>query len=314
MSKILVTGGAGFIASHIIERLLRDGHEVTAIDNFDPYYDPQIKRRNVALFEGDPNFHFIEGSILDRDLVDRLVGEGVDYLYHEAAQAGVRASVENPFKPHEINGTGILILLEAAVMHGVKKFISASSSSVYGTVVYLPFDEKHPNIPVSPYGATKVLAEHYARVYQEIYGMPTISLRYFTVFGPRMRPDLAINIFTHAAYRNKTITIFGDGSKTRDFTYISNIVDGNMKVMNKGTGTYNIGSGKRVSVRELAEKIIEFTDSRSDLVFKEDVKGDAMHTWADITKAGNDLDYRVEVDLDEGLKKYVEWVWETDFS
>ena len=314
MSKILVTGGAGFIASHIIERLLRDGHEVTAIDNFDPYYDPQIKRRNVALFEGDPNFHFIEGSILDRDLVDRLVGEGVDYLYHEAAQAGVRASVENPFKPHEINGTGILILLEAAVKHGVKKFISASSSSVYGTVVYLPFDEKHPNIPVSPYGATKVLAEHYARVYQEIYGIPTISLRYFTVFGPRMRPDLAINIFTHAAYRNETITIFGDGSKTRDFTYISNIVDGNMKVMNKGTGTYNIGSGKRVSVRELAEKIIEFTDSRSDLVFKEDVKGDAMHTWADITKAGNDLDYRVEVDLDEGLKKYVEWVWETDFS
>lgn len=314
MSKILVTGGAGFIASHIIERLLRDGHEVTAIDNFDPYYDPQIKRRNVALFEGDPNFHFIEGSILDRDLVDRLIGEGVDYLYHEAAQAGVRASVENPFKPHEINGTGILILLEAAVRHGVKKFISASSSSVYGTVVYLPFDEKHPNIPVSPYGATKVLAEHYARVYQEIYGIPTISLRYFTVFGPRMRPDLAINIFTHAAYRNETIAIFGDGTKTRDFTYISNIVDGNMKVMNKGTGTYNIGSGKRVSIWELAEKIIEFTDSRSDLVFKEDVKGDAMHTWADITKAGKDLDYQVEVDLDEGLKKYVAWVWETDFS
>ena len=314
MSRILVTGGAGFIASHIIDRLLRDGHEVTAIDNFDPYYDPEIKRRNVALFKNDPNFNFIEGSILDKDLVDHVMEEGVDYLYHEAAQAGVRASVEDPFKPHEINGTGILILLETAVKHNVKKFISASSSSVYGTVVYLPFDEKHPNIPVSPYGATKVLAEHYTRVYQEIYGIPTISLRYFTVFGPRMRPDLAINIFTHAAYKNETITIFGDGNKTRDFTYISNIVEGNMKVMNKGTGIYNIGSGERVSVRELAEKIIEFTDSRSDLVFRENVKGDAMHTWADITKAESELEYSVDVDLDEGLKKYVEWVWETDFS
>lgn len=314
MANILVTGGAGFIGSHIIERLLSDGHSVICVDNFDPYYDPEIKRGNVALYQDHPSFSFIEGSILDSSLIDTVMGEGIDYVYHEAAQAGVRASVENPFKPHEINGTGILILLEAAVKHGVKKFISASSSSVYGTVVHLPFDELHPNIPVSPYGATKVLAEHYARVYNEIYGMDTISLRYFTVFGPRMRPDLAINIFTHAALKNETVTIFGDGNKTRDFTFISNIVEGNMKVMHKGTGAFNIGSGKRVSIRELAQKILDITDSSSEIIFKETVKGDAIHTLADITKAKRELGYEVTVDLDEGLKKYVEWVRKTDFS
>ena len=159
-----------------------------------------------------------------------------------------------------------------------------------------------------------MLAEHYVRVYHEIYGMETISLRYFTVFGPRMRPDLAINIFTHKALENEEIEIFGDGTKTRDFTFISNIMEGNMKVMHKGTGVYNICSGKRCSIRELAEKIIEITDSRSKLIFKEPVKGDAMHTWADISKAKSELDYRVDVGIDEGLKKYVEWVIETDFS
>jgi len=314
MAKILVTGGAGFIGSHIIERLLSLGHEVIAVDNFDPYYDPTIKRGNVALFDGHPNFTFIEGSILDQELMERIFADGIEYIFHEAAQAGVRASVENPFKPHEINGTGTLRLLEMAVRNGVKKFINASSSSVYGTVVYMPFDEKHPNIPVSPYGATKVLAEHYTRVYHEIYGMDTISLRYFTVFGPRMRPDLAINIFTHAALKNEDIVIFGDGTKTRDFTYITNIVEGNMRVMGKGTGVYNIGSGRRVSIMELAEKIIDITGSKSMIRFRETIKGDAIHTWADITRAQDELDYRVDVDLDQGLKNYVSWVRDTEFS
>ncbi len=314
MASVLVTGGAGFIGSHLIDHLLTDGHEVIAIDNFDPYYDPEIKRRNIGRFMGEPGFRFIEGSILDRDLMESVISEGIEYIYHEAAQAGVRASVENPFKPHEINTTGILNILEAAVKHDVRKLISASSSSVYGTVVYLPFDENHPNLPVSPYGATKLVAEHYARIYQELYGMETISLRYFTVFGPRMRPDLAINIFTHAAHRNETININGDGSKTRDFTYISNIVEGNMAVMHKGSGIYNIGSGVRVSIKELAEKIIAITDSKSHIMFRDTVMGDAIHTLADISKAEKELDYRVDVDLDEGLRRYVDWVRETEYS
>jgi len=314
MSRILVTGGAGFIGSHIIDRLLSKGHEVVALDNLDTYYDPELKKRNIALFQGNPKFEFINGSILDRPLLDRTLSTGVKYIYHEAAQAGVRASVENPFKPHEINGTGILHLLESAVRHDVKKFINASSSSVYGTVVYLPFDEKHPNIPVSPYGATKVLAEHYCRIYHEIYGLETISLRYFTVFGPRMRPDLAINIFTHRALKNEDIEIFGDGKKTRDFTYITNIVDANMTVMDKGTGAYNIGSGERVSINELVEKIIRITDSSSKIIHSETVKGDAIHTWADISKAKKELEYEAKVPLDEGLKRYIDWVKETDFS
>ena len=314
MARVLVTGGAGFIGSHLIERLLSDGHEVIALDNLDPYYDPTLKKRNIALFQDNPNFEFVHGSITDRALVDRILSTGVEYIYHEAAQAGVRASVENPFKPHEVNGTGILQLLESAVRHDVKKFINASSSSVYGTVVYLPFDEKHPTLPVSPYGATKVLAEHYCRIYQEIHGMDTISLRYFTVFGPRMRPDLAINIFTHRALKNEPIEIFGDGRKTRDFTYISNIVEANLTVMNKGTGVYNIGSGERVSIKELAEKIIRLTDSHSEIKHSESVKGDAVHTWADISRAEEVLDYRVKVPLDEGLKHYIEWVKKNDFQ
>lgn len=313
MASVLVTGGAGFIGSHIIHRLLTHGHDVVCVDNYDPYYDPAIKRANVKLFEGHPDFTFREGSILDGPLMDSILKEGIEYIFHEAAQAGVRASVENPFKPHEINGTGTLALLEGAVKHGVRKFINASSSSVYGTVVRLPFDEQHPTIPVSPYGATKVLAEHYARVYHEIHGLETISLRYFTVFGPRMRPDLAMNIFTHAALRNETITIYGDGTKTRDFTFISNIVDGNMKVMQRGTGAYNIGSGSRISIRELAEKIIDLAGSDSEIIFKEAVRGDALHTWADISRARRELGYEVTVDLDEGLKRYVEWVRDTDF-
>lgn len=305
--RILVTGGAGFIGSHIIERLLGDGHEVVCLDNFDPYYDPEIKRGNIQAFFEDKNFTLEVGDIRDRDTLARLL-EGTDYVFHEAAQAGVRISVDDPIKPHEVNATGTLNLLEAARDSGVKKIINASSSSVYGTVEYLPFDEGHPRRPVSPYGVSKLAAEEYCRVFSELYGLKTISLRYFTVYGPRMRPDLAISIFTREALANEPITIFGDGAKTRDFTNIEDIVRANLIAMQKGAGAYNIGGGHRVSIRTLAETIIGITGSASEIRYADAVKGDAEHTFADTKKAERDLNWRPQVPLEKGLRRYAAWV------
>ena len=306
----LITGGAGFIGSHLCECLVDSG-EVICLDNFDPYYSPQTKRKNVEHLMQHPNFKLVEGSILNKQLLDELFID-VDYVFHNAAQAGVRVSVENPTKTHEVNTTGTLNILEAAVDSGVRKVINASSSSVYGKVSYLPFDEEHPNVPVSPYGASKLVAEHYCRVFSELHDLETVSLRYFTVFGPRMRPDLAINIFTGKALNNEPIEIFGDGEKTRDFTFIDNIVDANLRAMERGSGVYNIGGGERVSINGLAERIVEIVGSESEIFYSESVKGDAEHTWSDVSKARRELGYEPEVGLDEGLKRYVEWYIDTN--
>ena len=305
--RALVTGGAGFIGSHIIERLLSESHEVVCIDSFDRFYDPAIKRKNIAPFIPHEGFTLLEGDINDRDLLPQAL-EGSDYVFHEAAQAGVRISVEDPMKPHTANATGTLALLQACVEAGVKKVINASSSSVYGTVRYLPFDEEHPTLPVSPYGVTKLAAEHYCRVFSAIHDLPTVSLRYFTVFGPRMRPDLAISIFTRKALAGEPLVIFGDGTKTRDFTYIDDIVEANMLAMKRGKGEYNIGGGHHISIRELAEAIIAVVGSSSQIFFDSPVKGDAEHTFADTNKAQRELGWHHQVLLDEGLRRYAAWV------
>lgn len=304
--KFLVTGGAGFIGSYLCERLLDKG-EVVCLDNFDPYYSPAVKRINIESLLQRPNFELVEGSILDTKRLDRSF-EGVDYVFHNAGQGGVRVSVENPAKTHTINATGTLNILKSAVDSGVKKVINASSSSVYGKVSYLPFDEDHPTMPVSPYGVSKLAAELYCRVFNEIYGLETISLRYFTVFGPRMRPDLAIHIFTRKALKNEPIEIFGDGEKTRDFTYINNIVEGNMLAMKSGSGAYNIGGGERVSINDLVRKIVDIVGSESEIIYSAAMKGDAEHTWADVSKARKEFGYSPMIGLDEGLKRYVQWV------
>ncbi|MFA6363345.1 SDR family oxidoreductase [Methanoregula sp.] len=305
--KYLVTGGAGFIGSHIIERLLHQQHDVICLDNFDPYYDPKIKERNISSFPGNERFTLIHGDILDKKLLHELLID-VDVIFHEAAQAGVPISTENPLKSHEVNATGTLNLLESAVKANIKRFIYASSSSVYGTVKYLPFDEDHPTYPVSPYGVSKLMAEHYCRVFSELYGLPSVALRYFTVYGPRMRPDLAINIFTRQALKNEPLTIFGTGDKTRDFTYIDDIINANLISLVKGNGVYNIGGGHRVSIQELAEKIIEITGSSSIIQYKESKKGDAEHTYANTTKAQRELGWKPKTSLEQGLTRYIEWV------
>jgi len=306
--NVLVTGGAGFIGSHVVEALLKKGDYVVCLDNFDPYYDVSLKRANVAPFLDSDNFRLVEGDIRDKELIKGILREhSIEYVIHEAAQPGVRASIENPLKATDVNVTGTLSILSSCLDSGVKKIVNASSSSVYGEVEYLPFDEEHPRRPLSPYGASKLAAEHYCDVFTKLYGLKIASLRYFTVYGPRMRPDLAIWIFTEKALRNEDIVIFGDGSKTRSFTYIGDVVDATLAAMKRGRGFYNIGEGSRVSIKELATQIIEITNSSSKLCFTNEIKGDAIHTQADITRAKRELNWGPKTRLEEGLKVFVEW-------
>jgi UDP-glucose 4-epimerase len=308
--KILVTGGAGFIGSHVIDRLVQE-NEVICLDNFDPYYDPVIKKRNIQHNLENKNFRLVEGDIRDAKLLKDLL-EDVDYVIHEAAQAGVSPSVKNPRKTHEVNVTGTFNLLEAALHSDVKRIINASSSSVYGRVEYLPYDENHPTNPISPYGVSKLATEHYCKVFQELYGLNIVSLRYFTVYGPRMRPDLAIHIFSRRALRGEPIEIFGDGSKTRDFTYIDDVVDATLLAVERGEGIYNVGGGNRITIAQLAKKIINLTGSKSEIVYTESVRGDAEHTLADNTKAKRELEWEPKVGLNEGLTKLVNWIKENE--
>ena len=301
--RILVTGGAGFIGSHICRDLLREGHEVVCLDNFDPYYDPAYKRQNLEGLD----LKLVEGSVTDFDLIKKLC-QDCEFIYHEAAQAGVRTSVENPMKSYNVNTEGTLNVLKAALDSGIKKVVNASSSSVYGTVKYLPFDESHPNNPISPYGVSKLAAEQYCNVFSELYGLKTVNLRYFTVYGPRMRPDLAISVFVKNALKNEPLPLFGDGHKTRDFTYVDDIVAGNLLLLKKGEGTFNLGGEGRISINELAERIIKISGSKSKIIHSEDAKGDVEHTWADVKRAKDKLGWGAKVDIDEGLKRFVEYM------
>jgi len=308
-SSVLVTGGAGFIGSHLADRLLTEDNDVFVLDNFDPYYDPVLKQKNIEHNMEKESYTLIEGDIRDYESLKSIIANNnIEYIFHNTAQAGVRISLKDPFKTHEVNATGTLNILEAARDSHVTKIINASSSSVYGKVSHLPFEENHPHQPISPYGASKLLAEHYCRIYYEIYGLKSVSLRYFTVFGPRMRPDLAINIFTHKALKNEPIEIFGDGEKTRDFTYIDNVVEANIGGMKKGIGEYNIGSGVCCSINDLARKIIYITGSSSEIIHSENVKGDAEHTMAHIGKAKKEIGYIPAITFEDGLRYYIDWV------
>jgi UDP-glucose 4-epimerase len=307
MKNILVTGGAGFIGSHITEALLADGKFVRVIDNFDPYYASEIKKSNLSASTKNKDFELITGDIRDQKTMKKAV-EGIDAIIHEAAQPGVSISVKDPIKTVDVNVNGTTSVLTAARDAGIKTVVFASSSSVYGKIEYLPFDEKHPTVPISPYGASKIACEHLCRVFSELYGIRIPMLRYFTVYGPRIRPDLAINIFTRKAMANEPIEVFGDGSKSRSFTYVSDVVEATLLAMEKGkTCPYNIGGEYRVTVNELIEKITRFTGSKSKILYKEDVKGDVEHTMAKNDNARQELGWKPKVDIDKGLELYCRW-------
>ena len=318
MDRVLVTGGAGFIGSHLAERLLRDGVDVVVFDNLDPYYDVRLKRKNLqaveaaAGAEGAGSYARVDGDVTDLPALEATVREHrPDAVFHEAAQAGVRASVEDPYKPNRVNVEGTMNVLVTARDAGVARVINASSSSVYGTVAYLPFDEHHPTRPVSPYGVSKLAAEHYCRVFCEVYGIPTVSLRYFTVYGPRMRPDLAVPRFSKRLLRGMPPVIFGDGEQTRDYTFVDDIVEANVRLLDQRVDlqgqAVNVGSSRRISINDLVEVLADLIGSQVDPVHEETAVGDARDTWASIEEASRLVNYRPSTTLEDGLTAFLEW-------
>ena len=311
--SILVTGGAGFIGGHLAERLLADGHSVVTLDPLDPYYAVGIKERTLERCRevGGERFSFVDGSVTEAETVDSVIAEhDVEVIFHEAAQAGVRTSVEDPKKPHAINTTGLLNVLLAAEAYGVAKLVNASSSSVYGVPESLPYDEQHPTRPQSPYAVTKLAAEHYCNVWHNLTDVATVNLRYFTVYGPRMRPNMAISNFVSRCVNGDPPVIYGDGEQTRDFTYIDDIVDVNVALLetDKADGeTLNVGSGGNITIRELAEYVIQETGADVEIEYADARAADARHTHADVSKAEAVVGYAPSVSIREGVSKFIDW-------
>jgi len=308
--RCLVTGVGGFVGSHLAERLLADGHEVCGIDAFIDYYPRSIKESNVAKLRSQKNFTFVEDDLLFTNLQKLL--EGVDAIFHQAAQAGVRASWGSDFQRYtDCNILATQRLLEAAMFEKtLQRFVYASSSSVYGNTNVLPIHENVTPQPVSPYGVTKLAAEHLCVLYHRNFGVPTVSLRYFTVYGPRQRPDMAFNRFCHAILRHQPIHLFGDGTQTRDFTYISDIVEANILAATRQNATgevLNIAGGSRVTMLDVVESLREISGSEVQVIFENKQHGDVDHTYADTHLAEQVLGYHPQVTLQEGLAREFEY-------
>jgi nucleoside-diphosphate-sugar epimerase len=306
----IVTGVAGFVGSSLAERLLAEGHTVTGIDSFTPYYARAIKAQNLAGLHGQPGFIFIEGDLNTLDLATML--DGADVIFHQAAQAGVLASWGTTFQSYvDANISATQRLLEAARNQPtLRRFIYASSSSVYGNTPDLPARETGQTAPVSPYGVTKLAGEHLCRLYAANFGLPTVSLRYFTVYGPRQRPDMGIHTFIRATLTGQPITIYGDGTQTRDFTYISDIVAANLAAAARdlAPGTvFNVGGGARISVNALIALIQELAGQTTTIRHIEKQAGDADHTAADLTAAQRDLGFAPLVEHRTGLAAQIAW-------
>jgi UDP-glucose 4-epimerase len=310
---ILVTGGAGFIGGHLAERFAGAGHDVVVLDNLDPYYDVEIKRHAIeagrtAAEESDGSYDFIEGDVRDTDLVEDLVADA-DVVSHHAAQAGVRANIE-PKKYEAVNVQGTLNFLEAARDHGVERFVLASSSSVYGKPRSLPYVEDHATTPVSAYGVSKLAAERYAMIYAEQYGVPAVALRYFTVYGPRMRPNMAISNFVSRCMNGEPPVVYGDGTQTRDFTYVSDVVRANLTLLDTDAAdgeVMNIGSTDNIAVEDLAEVVRDELAPALELEYDERHDADAEHTHADVSKSGELIGYEPTTSIREGVGRFIEW-------
>jgi UDP-glucose 4-epimerase len=306
---LLVTGAAGFIGSTLVDRLLRDGHRVRGIDSFSDYYDPAIKRRNLEAAQRHPQFEFVEGDLVDADLGALL--RDVSCCFHLAAQAGVRASWGRDFLIYiRSNIEATQRLLEAARAVQLSKLVYSSSSSVYGNAKQMPMSEEALPSPVSPYGVTKLSGEQLCSLYHFNYGLPVVSLRYFTVYGPRQRPDMAFHKFIRAGLRDEPIDVYGDGTQTRDFTFVDDAVEANVAAMRYGRphGIFNVGGGATVTLQYVVALIEQSLGKKLQARFQPPVHGDVSHTHADTRRAAAELQYQSRVRVEAGIPAEVAWL------
>ncbi|MCZ7650218.1 MAG: GDP-mannose 4,6-dehydratase [Thermoanaerobaculia bacterium] len=307
----LVTGGAGFIGSHLTHRLLGQGERVTVLDDFNDFYDPARKRRNVAPFLGRPEYALVEGDIRDAALVDRLFGANrFDAVVHLAARAGVRPSLREPVLYEEVNCVGTLHLLEAARRHGPANFVFGSSSSVYGINEKVPFAEDDPvDQPISPYATTKRTGELLCFNYHHLYGLRCSCLRFFTVYGPAQRPEMAIHKFTDLIARGEPVPLYGDGGTRRDYTYVDDIVDGIVAARELAPGfeIFNLGGAETTRLADLVRWLAEELGAEPRVEPLPEQPGDVPITFADVAKAGRMLGYAPKVPIREGLARFVAW-------
>ena len=313
--RVLVTGCCGFIGSHVSEALLDRGNELRGLDNFDPYYDLRMKRDNLALLGTRRDFDFVEGDIRDGEAVDRLVETFRPHrIVHLAARAGVRPSLVDPLLYEEVNVRGTMHLLEAARRHGVEGFVFASSSSVYGERTEGPFRETdRVDRPVSPYAATKKMGELVASTYHHLYGLPVACLRFFTVYGPRQRPEMAIHKFARLMAKGEPIPLFGKGDSRRDYTYVDDIVEGVLAATEscEGYEIYNLGESHTTTLLELVDLLEKHLGMEARREFQDFQAGDVPVTFADVTHAREKLGYDPRTSMDEGLARFAAWFRET---
>ncbi len=317
MRSILITGGAGFIGSHLVDRLLSEGvWRVTVVDDFNDFYEPAIKHANIAAHQSNPNFKLIEADIRNYVALARAFEQtDFDCLVHLAARAGVRPSLTEPRLYVETNMNGTVNLLELARAHGIKQFVFGSSSSVYGENEKVPFSEDDPIFkPISPYAATKAAGELICHSYSHLYDMRIVCLRFFTVYGARQRPDLAIHKFAKLINSGKPIPVFGDGTTRRDYTYVDDIISGVRAAINYDQSNYeviNLGESRTVELRELISLLENALGKRAEIDRQPTQPGDVPQTFADINKARRLLGYNPQTQIEEGIKKFVEWFMET---
>ncbi len=308
---LLLTGGAGFIGSHFSRKLLDEGHEVDCLDNFNTYYDPALKRENVQPFLDHPRYRLIEGDIVDWPAVERLFAErSYDSVVHLAARAGVRPSIREPLLYEQVNVLGTMHILEAARQHGVGRIVSASSSSVYGSNSKVPFSESDPvDHPISPYAATKKAGELMAFTWHHLYGLSISCMRFFTVYGPRQRPDMAIHKFARLICSGQPVPVFGAGRSRRDYTYIDDIIAGLYAALLRCEGyhIYNLGESNTIELLELIHLLEEGLGRKAVLEFHPDQPGDVPITYADISLARRELDYRPSTPIERGIGLFAEW-------
>ena len=313
MKNILISGGAGFIGSHLVDRLLAEGEwNVSVVDDFNDFYDPAIKRANVSRHEKDSNYRLFEADIRDKSALEKLFAESsFDSIVHLAARAGVRPSLEQPLLYAETNINGTLNLLELARAHGIKHFVFGSSSSVYGINAKVLFSEDDPiRQPISPYAATKAAGELLCHTYTHLYGIRSVCLRFFTVYGPRQRPDLAIHKFARLISAGKPIPVFGDGTTRRDYTFIDDIIAGVRSAIDYNKSDYeviNLGESRTVELRELISLIEQELGTTAKIDRQPLQPGDVPQTFADIAKARRLLGYNPQTQIEDGIRKFVEW-------